>query len=503
MDLQTLQAVAVDLDNILKGGFINQIHQPLPREIILRIRAGGQGERKLVMSADTQMGRIHTTGLKIPNPPRPPRFCAYLRAHIKGARIRNIRCDPSDRVVTLETSYGPPDSAKTRLLILELLGRDSNIVIVDGSSGEIMDCMHRIPEKDFDNRVVVPGAMYVPPPSRPSAKSNDTATKKPLPGIYIDEKRRERLTLHADPEKDETFDSINEAASRLYESALSKRMLEAYRNEIANILRKKIKSCSKRIKNIQEDAKRLERLAEFGEQGELLKANLHTVKKGDKTAQVFDWASNAPRTVELDPALNPVENMEKMFKKAGKSKRGKTITENRLKEANNELAALEDSLYLVEMAEDQEELEIMAQELSIKEESQKRKAPKKPAKNTPARSAPKYSRFEGPVSGAIYLGKTAQGNDELLRVKAKNGDLWFHVKGAAGSHVLLTNRGPGDPDPKDIEFAAKLALEHSKVKEDSKREIIMADVKNVKKPKGAPLGQVIVEKYTTVNVGKE
>ncbi len=503
MDLRILQAVALDLDAILKGGFINQIHQPLPREIILRVRAGGQGERKLVMSADPQMGRIHTTGLKIPNPPRPPRFCAYLRAHIKGARIRSVRCDPSDRVVTLETAYGPPDSANIRLLILELLGRDSNIVVVDSASGEIMDCLHRIPEKDFDNRVVIPGAVYIPPPSRPTDKPQQDSQDKFLPGIYIDQKGRERLTLQADPENDEIFDSINAAAGRLYESALSKRMLEAYRNEIASILRKKIKSCSKRIKNIQEDVKRLERLSEFGDLGELLKANLHTVKKGAKSVEVFDWASNAARTVDLDPALSPVENMEKMFKKSGKSKRGKTIAKNRLKEALNDLATLEDSLYLVDEAQDQDELEILAQELSIKEEPRNKNTPKKQSKSTSARSAPKYSRFEGPVSATIYLGKTAQGNDELLRVKAKNGDLWFHVKGAAGAHVLLTNRGPGHPDPKDIEFASKLALEHSKVKEDSKREIIMADVKNVKKPKGAPLGQVIVEKYTTLNVGKD
>jgi len=77
MDLAILQKVALELNEILPGGFINKIHQPLPREIVLRIRVLGGGEKMLVLSSDPKLGRIHLIDLKIPNPPRPPRFCAF------------------------------------------------------------------------------------------------------------------------------------------------------------------------------------------------------------------------------------------------------------------------------------------------------------------------------------------------------------------------------------------------------------------------------------------
>ena len=145
MDLAVLQKIAIELDELLRGGFINKIHQPLPRELVLRVRTRGAGEKKLMISADPLLGRIHLTDLKIPNPPAPPRFCAFLRAHVQGARISGVRADATDRVVWIATTRGPSDAADERDLILELLGRDSNLVLVDRSSNKIMDCLHRIP----------------------------------------------------------------------------------------------------------------------------------------------------------------------------------------------------------------------------------------------------------------------------------------------------------------------------------------------------------------------
>jgi predicted ribosome quality control (RQC) complex YloA/Tae2 family protein len=110
-----------------------------------------------------------------------------------------------------------------------------------------------------------------------------------------------------------------------------------------------------------------------------------------------------------------------------------------------------------------------------------------------------WEKIQAPVSGVIYVGKSAKGNDELLRTKAQKGDLWFHVKDAPGAHVLLTNRTGKDPDPKDIEFAARLALDRSRVGSDSKHEVMMADVKDVRKVKGSPFGQVRVDRSRTVH----
>jgi len=138
MDLNILQQVARELNELLPGGFVNKIHQPLPREIWLRIRAPRGGEQRLVLSADPQVGRLHLTGLRIPNPPSPPRFCAYLRAHFQGSRIVEVTAASDDRVVRIATIRGPKDAGQRRELILELLGRDSNIILVDGDTHRIL-----------------------------------------------------------------------------------------------------------------------------------------------------------------------------------------------------------------------------------------------------------------------------------------------------------------------------------------------------------------------------
>jgi predicted ribosome quality control (RQC) complex YloA/Tae2 family protein len=279
--------------------------------------------------------------------------------------------------------------------------------------------------------------------------------------------------------------------------------MDTERRELASIVAKRIKACSKRIRKIEMDLERLEGLAEFREMGELLKANLHLAKKGQSAVRVYDWAADAQRTIPVDPSLTPVENMEKMFKKAGKSKRGLTIARQRLSEAILEKDALEDLRYLVERAGDWESLNMLGEEIRPDQQAQG-KGPQKETPKQPSREKPAgYDKFTAPVEGVVYVGKTAKGNDQILRTKAKKGDIWFHVKGAAGAHAVLVNQGQGPPDPKDIEFAARLALERSKVSSDSKHEVMMADVKDVKKLKGGPAGQVRVDKYSTIQVSPQ
>ncbi len=102
------------------------------------------------------IGRIHLTTLRIPNPSRPPRLCSFLRAHFQGAVITEVRAAEDDRVVTMIAERGPRHDRSERWLILELLGRDSNIILVDGSTGRIMDCLHHLPEKESGSRIVLP-----------------------------------------------------------------------------------------------------------------------------------------------------------------------------------------------------------------------------------------------------------------------------------------------------------------------------------------------------------
>lgn len=498
MDLAVLQAVARELDEELRGGFINKIYQPLPRDIVLAVRLSGGGGRKLVLSADPRLGRIHLTTLRIPNPPRPPRLCAFLRAHVQGGRICEIRAAPTDRVVRISTVRGQSPTRSEHDIVLELLGRDSNILVVDRSSNLIVECLHRIPWKETGSRAVMPGIEYSSPPGRPDptliSRVQDRESA-PAPGITRDPQGRKRLTDRAVAGRDMIFSSMNEAADSLYGEKVEKLLLEAARREAASPLKARIRSLDRRLEKIEADERRLEVFAAYEHEGELLKGNLHRMKKGMDRIEVEDWSTGRPLSIALDPRLSPVENMEHMFRKAAKARRGRSRVKQRLEETKEEKRALEELLYFVERAVDHEELEDIAALAGPRKNETGRHRESRPKEAGPA-PEPFYT-FRSPSGKSVLVGKSARGNDFLLRKKASKEDLWLHVNNLPGAHVLLRTEGR-EESPEDIAYCARLAVEHSKARGKGKTDVIVARVKDLERPKGALPGQVRVKHYWTI-----
>ncbi len=502
MDLAVLQKVAQELNELLPGGFVNKIYQPLPREIVLRLRFRTGGEKKLMLSADPLLGRIHLTSLKIPNPPTPPRFCAYLRAHLQGARIVQVAAAPDDRVVRIITVRGPEDERAERDLILEILGRDSNIVIVDRKSNRIMDGLHHIPEKGIGSRAVLPGLDYFAPPARsgvPTKSLYDLDVKRLAPGITTRPDGRRRLTIEAVASRDECFSSMNEAVDAFFRPKLESYLLEGFRRKLAAPLKARVHSLDRRLNKIEADAQRLKQLADRGDEGELLKANLKRVKKGMTGIEVEDWATGGRRIVGLDPALDAVANMGRIFKKAAKGKRGEKMVRERMHRTLEEKRALEDLLFFLGEASDVNELERLAMEMPFSTR-QKLKSPGKTGAGPTSESA-LFREERTPAGKLILVGKSGKGNDFLLRRKSRKGDLWFHVKDFAGSHVILRREGNEPIDTGDMEMAAGLAVHFSKARGKGKVEVMVADVGDLGHLKGALPGQVTVKTYKTLVSG--
>ena len=500
MDLPVLQRIAPELDELLRGGFINKIHQPLPREVLLRIRLPQGGEAKLALSADPQLGRAHLTDLRIPNPPSPPRFCSFLRAHFQGSRILKVAASSDDRVLRIEAVRGPEEARIERALILELLGRDSNIILVDRSSNRIMDCLHRIPGKEAGSRVVIAGCEYLPPQrhGRPVVSPSVSIGKgRFVPGIAMSADGRRYLTPAADAAHDMSFPSMNEAADAFFRPKLQSALLEGLRRALASPLKARLRSLDRRLTKIQADHDRAEKLASRAEEGELLKANLNRLKKGMDRIVVQDWETGEDRAVKLEPALEPVANMERIFRKAAKGKRGRQMVRRRFEQTLEEQRAVKDQLFFIESAKDVAELEEITTGLRPE-----------PSQVKP-RGGSERDAGRGPQSGLIrefqtrsgrvvLVGKSAAGNDYLVRRKAKRGDLWFHVKDWPGAHVLLTHRGKEPASAEDMEFAAGLAVDFSKAQGKGKVEVIIANVQDLGHPKRGIAGQVTVKNYKTI-----
>ncbi len=166
LDGLVVAAIVHELRQSLINSKIEKIHQPEADEIIIAIR--GQGKNlKLLLSSSSQFPRIHLTQLAKENPLSPPSFCMLLRKHLSGGRIVGVHQPDFERIIRIEIeSYDELHILKTRFLIIEIMGKHSNIILVDGETNRIMDSIKRVSFDISRYRQVLPGLGYQMPPSQ-------------------------------------------------------------------------------------------------------------------------------------------------------------------------------------------------------------------------------------------------------------------------------------------------------------------------------------------------
>ena len=175
LDAICLAAVREELSGSIAGLKIEKVQQPERDIIILALRGAGL-QRRLLLSAGTGDARIHLTEYQFENPVSPPMFCMLLRKHLTGARIISVDQPPAERVIELALSA--PDALgvlSEKHLIIELIGRASNIILTD-NTGIIIDCLRRTGGELEGKRPVLPGLLYRPPPAQEGKLNPLTAT---------------------------------------------------------------------------------------------------------------------------------------------------------------------------------------------------------------------------------------------------------------------------------------------------------------------------------------
>lgn len=142
---------------------VDRIFQPGREEIIIVLRWRG-GSGKLLLSANADSARIQFTQASYENPKTPPMFCMFLRKHLGSARLIEIKQIAMDRIVHLvfETLNELGDLVKITVA-LEIMGRHSNIIIVD-QNGRIMESIKHVDEEMSAVRQIMPGMTYTLPP---------------------------------------------------------------------------------------------------------------------------------------------------------------------------------------------------------------------------------------------------------------------------------------------------------------------------------------------------
>ena len=458
--------VMAEVAPALGEGWIQKIYQPTARTILLEIRTPGRTHR-LLISCHPETARLHFTTSAFQNPPTPPPFCQFLRAHLQGARIDQVEQIQGDRIVqlALTAKEGPCR------LVVELTGKTSNLLVLD-KAGRI-----RRELNGLKDRV---GQLYVSPLHQ----------------------QRERGATHHSRFSQDILDSpfpLSAAIDAHYHTAEAVSVVASARNARTGILRKSIKKLHRRIEAWHEDLGKAEKYKAYARYGELIKANLGTIRKGQTDVTVVDYFDETlPNlTIPLDPTKSAQGNMDDYFRKHRKHLTTARELRPRIEEGQKELEILRQEMTTIEQGTWQPPDK---PHLTMRIRTRSRTAGRKDGQEP--RQGP-FRRFISADGLAIYVGKNARENDELTFGLAKSEDLWLHARGTPGSHVVVRLEKGTDPPPETIRDAATLALLYSDLKKSGKGDVIYTKRKWVKKAKGQAPGAVTVTQEKSLHVSLE
>lgn len=169
LDGISVAALVEELNNGLSGSRVDKIQQTESDELLISFYGGSGGGKKLRLTANSQVARVCFTQDKKKSPDTAPLFCMLLRKHLSGARFKSAEQPDFERVIKIvfEGTNEFGDLCE-KYLIAELMGRHSNIILVD-ESGKIVDSIKHIDFSVSSVRQVLPGLLYENPPSQDKA----------------------------------------------------------------------------------------------------------------------------------------------------------------------------------------------------------------------------------------------------------------------------------------------------------------------------------------------
>lgn len=549
------KAMTEELTHQLKGGRINKIHQPYKNEIILVVRANGKNH-KLLLSAHPSYARVQLTNEAHDNPSEPPMFCMLLRKHLEGFFLEEIHQVGLDRIIIFEVK-GRNEIGDTsyKQLIVEIMGRHSNITLVDKTRNIILDSIKHVSFAVNSHRAILPGQEYVLPPQQDKMNPFETSDEDILRQIdfnsgkldrqlvgafagispllakevifqaglanrttvpktflrYIQSLKNHQISPaitsgvqkesfylfpleHLQGESKE-FNSLSNMLDRFYFGKAERDRVKQHANDLERFIHNEKDKNEKKLEKLQATLKEAENADQHQLYGELITANIYAIKKGMKSVEVSNYydENGAMVTIPLDPQKTPSENAQKYFTKYQKAKNAISIVKEQIEMTKKEFAYFEALLQQVESASPKDIDEIREEliEGGYIRDRQKRKI----KKNQNAK--PILDRYISTDGTEIYVGKNNKQNDYLTNKLAARDEIWLHTKDIPGSHVVIRSKEPAEAT---ILEAANLAAYYSKARNSSSVPVDFTQVRHVKKPNGAKPGFVIYENQQTVYV---
>lgn len=286
------------------------------------------------------------------------------------------------------------------------------------------------------------------------------------------------------------YDSIGEALDSLYINSDRREWAKRHGASARKVLQNNIERCEKKLALYADALNSEEQMEKCRLYGELLTANLHSLKSGTDTAAVDNYYADPVEriAIPLDRQLTPGENAQRYYKKYQKLKAARDMAIVQREQTLSEQNYLEGQLDNLTKCTVENELSELIEELKDQGYIKRDKGGKKKMKL----AASKPMHFVSSTGADIYVGKNNRQNDELTLRFASPNDIWMHTKNIPGSHVIV--KGASEQDTATMTEAALLAAYYSRARGSENVAVDYTPRKYVKKPAGAKPGMVI---YTT------
>ncbi len=562
-DSIVMAAVADELNRRLANGRVDEVHQPAELDCVITIRAGG-ANHMLLISADADSPRVYLTSAKRPNPQIPPSFTMLMRKHLKGARFVNALQIDFDRILHLNFSAHNDEPLKLIVEIMGkhsgamLVNSDNKIICTIKSVGKSKSRYREVlPGKEY---VAPPTQGKRNPANINRDKANALLAESPadenemskwltktftgispffgcelavrcggdparLPDVFHDafdavkqgafkpvfitDDHGQTLGFYAFPTVQQPSanqherPSISAVADMFYTSALPKAAFAEAKEDLIRRLRKELESRTEMMAQIEKKIAECAKAERFKQIGELILSQTAAIPPKAESVELTDYydPEGGSVTIALDYTLSAAENAKAYFRKYQKALTGAVAMRERLVEIEAEKQKLSDALAAAESVTSREQVDELTQSLGksgLKMRKQEESSAEK--KKGPEWEGFRIQRVDA-NGWEILIGLNSTSNDYLLTRVAKPSDLWFHVKAASSSHVLIRTNAKPDAVPRQVlERAAELAAKHSDQKHSSLVPVDYTQRRYVRKPRGAAPGKALYQNEKTIYI---
>lgn len=567
LDGTVVKNLVYEINNRVIEGRIDKIYQN-NNDLLINIRSRGQRERLFISISGSP--RMYFSDEIFDSPQNPPAFCMLLRKHLENNQILEVSQYKMDRIIKiLVKSRDELGEYTKKALIIELMGKHSNVILIDDDSKKIVDSLKRINFNLSSVREILPGLTYNPEdisegldPCQVDSISDLIKNSKEnlniksfflknFTGISpqmcseieyrsnIDFKRNlsslsEAEIIELDKIFSEIFkivrentfspikiyredlfkdfysidlvslndkekikvESISSLLEEFYNSKFLRDSLGSKSKELKKLVKKNIEKLNRKLSNQANELNVALNREKFKVYADLISSNFYKIEKGADSVTVENFYDEMKEIeIPLDPTLDGPSNAAKYYKKYSKLKNAASFLTEQIEIGKSEISYLESILLNIDFAERPDEIDELYEELEKEGYLKKKKKNNKKKKD----SDENYITVKTEDGFDIYVGKNNRQNDYLTHKKAKKNDLWFHVKNAPGSHVILKNDNR-DFTNNSLLTAAKLAAKYSSLSKSQNIPVDYTFKMYVKRHPAKKPGLVTYTNYKTINI---